>query len=198
MHEGAQYHGARLVSYAVLGMVVGLASAATLRPLLEAFGMRLGVALGVVMLAYALVELARAVFARREDRTFVSLFQSGARGGTARSGASALFRLAQRLPMPQPIVLGIATALLPCGFLYAALAQAALIAHPVWSGAAMVAFAVATSPALWIGSGLSAWLERRFPRAAPIVFASLLVVTSVSILWRGFLGGQHDHSHHHP
>ncbi len=196
--EAAQYHGTRAASYALLGMVVGLVSAATLRPVIEAFGMRLGVALGVVMLAYALVELARAIGARRDSRAFVSLFQRRPHGeSTSWSGGATLFRHAQRLRAPRAIGLGIATALLPCAFLYAALAQAALIAHPVWSGAAMLAFAVATSPALWAGSGLSAWLERRFPRAAPILFAILLVLTSISILWRALHGGEHDHSHHH-
>jgi len=60
------YHGTRLVAYTTLGSVAGLSSAVILRSALQAFAPPLGIALGAVMLAYATVELALALRARRE------------------------------------------------------------------------------------------------------------------------------------
>lgn len=190
MREAAQYHVARLCAYVFLGATAGLVSAATLRPWIESLGVKLGFVLGLVMLVYALIELARAVWAGLHRQSYSSLVQSA----TRTSRTSPLFHMISRIPAPRSIGLGIATALLPCGFLYAALAQAALIAHPVWSGAAMLGFALATSPALTVGSGLVATIGRRFPRMTPPLFALLLVITSLSVLLRALNGAHHEHS----
>jgi len=188
-----QYHAARALTYALLGFATGLLTAMFLTQWLTSANRYLGVGFGLLMLLYALLELKKAV-----------------QGAVVRSPADTtqpLFRVAgwlnkniAALPIPRPVTLGIATALLPCGFLWAALGQAALLAHPVYSAAGMLVFALASSPALLAGAGILTFVNRGAPRKAPIIAALCLVLAAGIVLWRA-LARPHDHAahgtHHH-
>lgn len=189
------YHATRVAAYTLLGVAAGLGSALVLRSTLQSLAPYLGILLGAVMLAYSIYELGRVVLAlRRPPGAFQPALAFKRRGNLP--GASSWLL---RSPLPKPVTLGLATALLPCGFLYAALAQAALLAHPFFSGAAMAVFALATGPALLFGTALLGSLGRRFPKARPLGVALVLVATSAGLLARAVTqphvhGATHDHS----
>lgn len=186
-----QYYAARAVLYALLGMVLGLVSSWSLRQVLAQLGVPLALALGLCMAVYALVGLLQLGWrwlkpVRTQPQAVPSAF------------LRSLWRVLNALPWPRPLLWGIATGLLPCGFLYAALAQAALIGHPLWSALAMLVFALASMPALGIGGTGLAWLARRWPRLTPVLPRLLLLLTALLLLQRGLAGnaGHAGHSHH--
>jgi sulfite exporter TauE/SafE len=146
----------------------------------------LAIAFGGLMSVYALREL---VVAFRPT------------GASRRSGkldrlAATLHRSILSLPLPRAVAFGLATALLPCGFLLTALLQASLFAHPAHAALGMMIFAVASSPALLAGSGLLAVIHRRAPRAGPMIAAILLLISSLVVVWRA-IATPHDHHSHH-
>jgi hypothetical protein len=112
------------------------------------------------------------------------------RGAVASPGSAALHRWVGRLvrgfgdraATPRALVLGLATALLPCGYLWAFVATAAATGRPFAGSLVMLAFWAGTAPAL-AGVALLARralgpLERRLPlvTAAALVVIGLLTV----------------------
>lgn len=177
------YYGARAATYALLGAATGLLSALAVGRWLGEAGRPLAFAFGAATMGYAALEAWRV--------------RSGRAGQLRTNGVTRALARAQdglrALPFPRPILLGVTTALLPCGFLAGALLQAALLANPVLSAAGMLAFAVASSPALFAGSRVLATLARRWPRAAPYVAAALMFLAGASMIARAW----HVHHHHH-
>src|SRR4051812_22817985 len=149
------YHCGRLVTYGVLGAVAARLGAAI-------------VATAPVRLALAaLLLIAAAAFAIQAAFRFGIGFAVPPRPGgvgsiasaaIVRSWAGGLARLSQSLldnPSPaRRFVLGTVLGLLPCGFLYGALAAAAAIRHPAGGALAMAAFGLGTVPSLFaVGIG---------------------------------------------
>lgn len=100
------------------------------------------------------------------------------------------------LPLSSPAILGITTALLPCGFLFAALTQAALVANPWISGIAMMVFAIATGPALALGGALLTVIQKIIPRHSAILIPMIFILASSVMIWRS-LAKPHVHDSHH-
>jgi sulfite exporter TauE/SafE len=91
-------------------------------------------------------------------------------------------RFGDRAATPRALALGLATALLPCGYLWAFVATAAATGRPLAATLVMLAFWAGTTPAL-AGVALLARralgpLERRLPlvTAAALVVIGLLTV----------------------
>ena len=84
-------------------------------------------------------------------------------------------------------LLGAALGLLPCGFLYGALAAAASAGDPLTGAAAMAAFALGTAPSLFAVALLGEAAGRRWrsstTRLAPIAFAG----NAVLLAWAAWL-----------
>jgi len=168
------WQGGRLAGYVVLGLLAGLLGSG-----LERAGSWLGIHRAAAIVSGALM-IAWGAW------TLVGL----GRGVAAAPGAASIHRAIGRLlrllgGWPAELragVLGVATALLPCGYLWAFVATAAATGRP-WSGAlVMVAFWAGTTPAL-AGVALLARralgpLERRLPlvTAAALVVIGLLTV----------------------
>lgn len=189
-----QYHLARLAAYTTLGFGAGIVGAVLVGRWLSEAAQWLGTAFGILMLFYGLYELVKAL----RFRFFVAAgFDLGGpvSGWRQRLGQEAQ-SLLQQLPLPRPVALGLATALLPCGFLLAALLQSALFANPIDGALAMALFAVASSPALMASAGILPLVRRLGPRVAPVIVAVLLIVAAVSVLFRS-LTPPHDHQHMH-
>ena len=163
------YHTGRLITYALLGAGAGTAGHA-----LRGF-------FWLDALAGALLLFAALLFAAQASRRFLG--RQGWAVATTRSGYSLLARLTSkisRLARGKSLFVGLVLGLLPCGFLYAALAVAAASLSP-WRGAAdMVAFGLGTMPAL-IAVGIAgqaggrAW-HRATTRFAPLVLGLNAIV----------------------
>ncbi|MCX6126230.1 MAG: sulfite exporter TauE/SafE family protein [Proteobacteria bacterium] len=197
-----QYFVTRTFSYGLLGAISGAIGSVILRDTLLLSSRSLAIALGLAMVLYASAEFLRSILAIlnkkpfRPGATFLkeSLYPNGQKRFAA-SFAQVQGFLGQ-LGLPEPIYFGLVTALLPCGFLYAAIAQAALLSLPLASAVAMTLFAVTTTPALFSGSYGFFYIQKKFPKFSGVAMALILLIASLSILYRGFLK-PHDHQRHH-
>ena len=85
-------------------------------------------------------------------------------------------------PVMRALIVGLATTLLPCGWLYAFVLLAAGTASPVWGGVTMIAFWMGTLPVLLgIGVGVRKLADRLggFGRRVPVVAAMVIVVAGM-------------------
>lgn len=130
------YQVARLASYVVLGAAAGtLGRALDLAGQAAGLGKAAAIVAGLTMMAWGVWAMLAAAGARLRLPA-VRLLPS--------SALSWLGRARQRSPLARALLLGGASALLPCGFLYAFALAAAATASP-WAGALVTA-------SLWLGS----------------------------------------------
>lgn len=163
------YNTGRIVSYALLGLLMGLGGAV----LLKAAGAWFAYVAGALLLGLGVYKL----FRGRTREWSMPAFM--------RRWMGMLFRT--RSPWVLPL-LGMLNGLIPCGVVYAALAGASVTADP-WQGALyMLVFGLATWPALFSGYYLVGRLAgrlRKYYRPAGAVFLCILGVW----LWvRAFRG----------
>lgn len=166
---GAVYHGTRLTSYLVVGLVAGVLGERVSEALLG--GATRGMTWVFVLFFLAVV----AGFDKRLKLPVAGrIFQKI----SLKSGAAG--------PMGKAAVLGIFTPLLPCAPLYLVVAAAAL-SGSAWSGASlMLAFGFGTVPLLFLVQNRLAALELRWsPRAMDLTRRSLALVSIVLLLIRG-------------
>lgn len=173
------YHGGRLVGYVTLGAIAGAIGRAvdlgahaaglhhTAAIVAAVMVLLIGVATGLKELGVRLPRGPRFKIAQR-------FFEKGARAS-------------QRLSAPgRALVIGLLTALLPCGWLYAFALVAAGTAHPVYGGLVMAVFWVGTVPVLAIvGLGAGSLRAKLGPRARMLA-AFLVAGLGAGILLRGF------------
>lgn len=169
----AGYHAARLVSYVSVGAAAGaLGSAVDAAG--SAFGLARGAALiaGLTMVGWALLLLGRELGLR---------LPAGNLGTKLGELATAtLTPLARKPPVLRASLLGLASTLLPCGFLYAFYVTAAGTGSALGGATVMAVFWLGTVPLL-LGLGAStARLARSARRHVPVLGALLLL--SVGLL----------------
>ncbi len=179
VHAG--YHGGRLIAYSALGALAGALGAGV-----ESIGAWAGIERAATIVAGSLMVLwgAGALLAAsghalpRLGGAFGSRVRLVSFGWTR----SALGRAHALSPTARALVVGLVSAFLPCGWLYAFVTTAAGTAHPLSGALAMAAFWAGTVPLL-AGVGvaahvLSANLRRRLPVYGAIVVmaAGLLAV----------------------
>jgi sulfite exporter TauE/SafE len=164
-----RYLGGRLVSYTLLGFVAGsVAHALTALPFAPWLEALLSWTLALTLLANAFRSMRNTSSPR-----LVTLGRGPQRSLTGR----ALAALAH-----DPLLLGMATALLPCGALFAAVMAAAALGD-AWLGAlALATFSLLSGLSL-LGVGQLARLAERRPRARWLVAAGL-VLGAVIMIWR--------------
>ncbi|MCX5652091.1 MAG: sulfite exporter TauE/SafE family protein [Planctomycetota bacterium] len=166
------YHGGRLVSYALVGVVAGVVGG-----VVDDAGVLVGVqrvaaiAAGSLIACFGAIAIARAFGARIPGagvpRALVSLAQ--------RVHARTL-----RLPPAwRGVPLGLATPLLPCGWLYAFAAIAAASATPLMGALVMAAFWLGTVPALVLAASGARFLFARLGRAAPVIAGIAMVAVGL-------------------
>jgi sulfite exporter TauE/SafE len=108
-----------------------------------------------------------------------------------------LFATAQSLVQfipSRPARYGILTALLPCGFLWSALPQAAAIASPFGAGLGMLVFGIATTPALHVGPAIVQRIAKRWPRLGELLPPVIMILAGILAISRA-TGGLHHHHH---
>jgi uncharacterized protein len=156
------YHAGRVLTYAVLGVLVGYAGQRL---------MMIGIGRGLAVLAGALFVLSAA------GSTIGARLGPVARGWSriallASGSAIGFGRRHRRLGY---VVLGLANGLLPCGLLYAALAAAAASGAVVRSMTFMIGFGAGTIPLLLTltmsASTIPASVRQRFRAVLPAVMA---------------------------
>jgi len=153
------YGAGRLAAYLTLGVIAGAVGATIdLAGELVAIGELAMILAGVAMLATGTLALARVIRHR---------------GRRAPSTRPLLYAIRRRRPLVRGVLVGLLTAALPCGWLYAFVVVAAGTATPLGGAAVMAAFWLGSTPAL-IGAGLSLRaLARRLGPRLPVLTAVL-------------------------
>lgn len=168
----AGYHGGRLVSYAVVGAIAGLVG-----QVVDDAGVLVGVqrvaaiAAGSMIALFGAVAIARALGARIPAAGVPRILVAAAQRVHART---------MRLPPAwRGVPLGLATPLLPCGWLYAFAAIAAASATPLMGALVMAAFWLGTVPALVVAASGARFAFARLGRAAPIIAGLAMVAVGL-------------------
>ncbi len=167
------YHGARVLTYTTLGVVVGYTGEGLTA---AGLGRVIAITSGTLLIAAA---------AGMAVSRWMSPLSAAWSSITLRAGIAAA-RLTQRRPLAGYIILGLANALLPCGLLYAAIAASAALGAVSRSVVFMTGFGLGTIPLLMAVtiSALSvpASLRRRLRFAGPVVMAvagSVLIARAI-------------------
>jgi sulfite exporter TauE/SafE len=169
----AAYHGSRIVAYAAAGCVAG-AFGAGIQHTGALLGMqRLAAQLaGGSMLVIGLLGLVRLLGGARHAAMLPPWLQT-------RLGQAHLWARRQP-PLRRAATIGLLTAILPCGWLYAFLIVAAGTAEPVTAALVMATFALGAVPALTATVLSLTMLAGRFRRAIP--WCSAVLVTAVGLV----------------
>ncbi len=173
------YHGGRLLSYSLLGGISGaIGSALDLGG--SSIGVKEGAALfaGVFMVLFGFAALLRA----RGTRLRLPPLPTPLRSFHARITRSTMVRP----PLWRAGILGLLTAFLPCGWLYAYVLTAASTGEPASGVLVMVLFWLGTVPVLAaLGAGvqrLSTSLRRQLPTLTALLLMALGLFTVASRL----------------
>jgi len=163
------YHAGRALSYTLLGVVAGtLGVALDLGGGAVGFGRTAAVIAGTAMIGFGLIAILRHMGVR-------------VGGGRLPHWIAAPFQKAYRFAFTLPVVvragvIGLLTACLPCGWLYAFVLAAAGTASPIVGGLVMLVFWAGTVPIL-LGLGLGAQrLTAPLRRHAPTMTAVALMI----------------------
>jgi sulfite exporter TauE/SafE len=178
------YHGGRMVTYALLGAICGLLGAALdLGASIVGLNRAAAVLAGVTMIGVGVVAVLRYRGVRLPSWSVPGWLQRTLSAGQ---------RLAVGLrPLPRALTIGLLTALLPCGWLYAFAVIAAGTGSAAWGAAIMVAFWVGTVPVLASLGAAVQTLTGTLGRRVPLATAILLVVLGLgTVVERFALSGE--------
>jgi sulfite exporter TauE/SafE len=178
------YHGARVLMYAVLGMVAGFTGTALAT---AGMGRAIAIVSGALLLAAA-IGVTTGPWLKRVPAAWSSL--------SVRAGVRAT-RLIRTHPLAGHFALGLANGLLPCGLLYAAVASGTVAGTIAGAVVFMTGFGLGTVPLLmsvtlstiFVPGGV----KRRIRLAGPVAMAlvgALLIARGV--LPTGRPGGSHS------
>jgi hypothetical protein len=171
----AGYQAARLSSYVVLGAVAGgLGRALDLAGQAAGLGKAAAVLAGVTMSLWGMLAMLEATGALKRKLPGFRLLPARA--------VAWLGRARQRPPLTRAVLLGGASALLPCGFLYAFALAAAATGSPLGGALVMAALWLGNLPAL-LGFGLLlAGALSRLKRHIPLLSAASVLLLGVFTL----------------
>jgi sulfite exporter TauE/SafE len=167
--EHVAYNGGRLVAYVGLGALAGTVGASVdLAGTLAGFGRVAALAAGAGIAAWGTVSLLEILG--------VSLTPAVSSRWLRTPIARALARVAPGGLVTRAAAIGLATGLMPCGWLYAFVAAAAGTASPLAGAGLMLVFWAGTVPAMvGVGVGLRA-LASPLRRYAPAAAALTMIV----------------------
>jgi sulfite exporter TauE/SafE len=158
------YHFGRISSYALLGFLFG-----TMGYGLNLAGIQQGLSLGVGLFMVAFIWLPK-------------LF-NGMGGGLTKTQSKVTGYMAKRLKTNRPgalLGLGFFNGLLPCGFVYLALAGALVSYNPIEGAAFMAFFGLGTTPALltlaFTGRKFGATFKSKFKKLAPVLATAIALL----------------------
>ncbi len=167
------YHAGRGITYTLLGLLAGSVGAAVdFSGRFTGFQRTAALIAGGAMIVFGLIALLRAAGLRLAHARLPARYTRLVEGG---------HRFALSLPpIRRAWAVGLLTAFLPCGWLYAFAITAAGTASPFWGGVVMLAFWVGTLPMMvTLGAGLQALTG---PLRARLPFITSLIVIAVGLL----------------
>ena len=169
------YHGGRLVSYAIIGALCGLLGAA-----LDLGGALVGLNRVAAILAGAMmIGVGIAVILRYAGWRIPQSHGPAFLGRIVMVGRRAAMGFR---PLPRALAIGLLTALLPCGWLYAFAIIATGAGSAAWGAAVMVAFWAGTVPVLVsLGVGVQT-LTGTLGRRIPLITAVFIVLLGLYTL----------------
>ncbi|MGV6814710.1 MAG: sulfite exporter TauE/SafE family protein [Phycisphaerales bacterium] len=174
------YHGGRLVTYTILGIIAGFIGQA-----IDFGGGYLGIQrgammfAGIMMVGFGVITIARMQGIRIKHLGVpASLRRLIERAQRAAFGLDAFKRA---------LMIGLLTTLLPCGWLYAFAFLAAGTASPIWGGVTMAAFWMGTLPVMVsLGAGIQL-VSSKINLRLPIITSLAVIVVGVMTA----MGGMH-------
>jgi sulfite exporter TauE/SafE len=173
-----QYNLGRLLAYAVLGSLAGLlGSAVDLGASLAGVQRMAAIGAATISFAFGLSLVARSLGRRMWSVPVPNIL---------RSAAHAAFRAADRLPLgTRPLAIGLATGLLPCGWLWVFVATAAGTANAGHGAIVMTAFWLGTLPVMVaLGAGVQKFFGAAGSRLPLTAAVALVVVSGATIVVR--------------
>jgi sulfite exporter TauE/SafE len=166
------YHGARILTYALLGMVVGGIGS------LLGLGSRLSTVAGVISLVLGLGVILFGL-------GYLGWLPLGRMEGAGACLSQAMSRALQRGGLWGTILLGTLNGLLPCGLVYSALLVASSTGGPLAGALGMLVFGVGTIPALLVVGVGAGTLSPRVRQALTRLAGVLIVVVGLQLALRG-------------
>lgn len=173
-----QYNLGRLMAYVILGALAGLlGSVVDLGASLAGVQRMAAIVAAMVSLAFGLSLVARSLGRRMWSVPVPSVL---------RSAAHAAFRGADRLPLgSRPLAIGLATGLLPCGWLWVFVATAAGTANGGQGALVMMMFWLGTLPVMVaLGAGVQKFFGAAGSRLPLTAALALVVVSGATIAVR--------------
>lgn len=165
-----QYFLARCLSYSILGLFAGFLGLGFFKNFLHISSYVLSIFVAIVCIIQIIFILKPSILNRPKRYFHVN---------------KVTIKLLNYSPFSRSTTFGIITALLPCGFLYAALILSISYANPITSSASMFVFSIVTTPALLGGKTVFYLFSRKFYRFKKIIFSLLLLITAIFSLMRG-------------
>jgi sulfite exporter TauE/SafE len=168
----AAYHGGRLVAYVALGLAAGaIGTALQQGGELTGFQHTAGRLSGVLLIAFALVGVLRAIGARIPGIGTPLVLKKVLAGFHQLAG--------RHVGIPRSAAIGVLSACLPCGWLYMFVLAAAGTGHVATGGAVMAAFWAGSVPVLiGVGAGAQA-LQHLLGRHLPMVMSLMILVVGI-------------------
>ena len=165
----ALYHGARLMSYGIIGAVCGALGRQPLRWFFDSPAVLLPWVMVLVLLL-----IASGLDKRLPRPAFV-----------ARLTARARFKATRFSALGAATAMGLLTPFLPCGPLYAVFALALLTGSPAKGAEFTITFGLGTVPLLWLAQHQFDRIRMKLtPRAINRVQRGLALVTALMLAWR--------------
>lgn len=174
----ACYHGGRLVTYTLLGVIAGTIGAGVdLGGSVVGLNRAAAILTGATMIVFGVAGIARATGRRVPAPGVPKVMKRGVKRG---------FDRAARLPAPgRALVTGLLTTLLPCGWLYAFVIVSAGTASPIFGALCMVAFWVGTLPVmLTLGAGVRRLLGGLGTRLPLVGALAMIAVGTMALVAR--------------
>lgn len=184
------YHAGRLLIYLTLGLSAGvIGSTLDLGASLAGMQNAAIILAGFSVLAFGLITLLRRLNVVQRRIALPRFAMRFAEWGHRRAAAMP--------PVNRAMSIGLLTAVLPCGWLWAFVMVAAGTAHPLAGGAVMVAFWMGTLPALVAVGAAARALAGPIGRFAPgLACAGLMLAGAWTVLSKGGVLGLHSHDSH--
>lgn len=177
------YNAGRILTYSLLGLIVGIIGH---RIAMAGFQKSLSIASGVLIIVIAAVSIfsPRIIYLNVAATKYTQKIKSIFRNLFGKKSKTTLF------------LIGSVNALLPCGFVYLALAAAIATGNYIHSMLYMMLFGLGTLPMMFGISYAGNFFGLRFRRVFSKINPYVAIVLAAFLIYRGFMMSIPGHCHH--